>query len=475
MKEFTVFERFGLGYLVIFLVVISLGMYATLKLGQLSRITRSINAIDKELIETVSRLRDNLLSQRSFEKKYIISKDKDFFRQFKEIEDYIKKGFEKTSVLASGTSEEETLSELRNLFEQYLSIVMLDSGQSSYLIETEEEKVALINQISRGLEQVVQKTEGTVNNKIETSEKIGAYASRVVAAATALAFMMAFMIAFFNAQTISRPLRLLLSGIKEIAEGRFEKQITIQSPPEIKELASAFNHMSRRLKELDEMKADIISHVSHELRTPLAIIKESVSLLASVRTPVSPEKQRRLVDIIGEECERLISTVNRILDLSRMEAGMTNYNINKTTIGSLMERSVSTVRTICAKKGVFLKVKIDDNVPPVKVDGEKICQVMNILLENAIKFTPKGGDIVLWAHCTNRKNLVEVSVTDTGCGIPEGHIEEIFKKFKSFDSRGTGLGLYMAKHIINTHGGELWVTSEVGKGSSFSFIVSAFL
>ncbi|MCD6262261.1 MAG: HAMP domain-containing histidine kinase, partial [Deltaproteobacteria bacterium] len=228
----------------------------------------------------------------------------------------------------------------------------------------------------------------------------------------------------------------------------------------------------------------IISHVSHELRTPLAIIKESVSLLASAdKTSSSLERQHRLLDIIAEECERLIATVKRILDLSKMEAGKIGYQFGRASIGVLIGRSVSTIRPACNKKNIDIDIQIDSDVPAVNVDIDKIGQVLNVLLENAVKFTPKNGHIAVKASLRNpdqsaddglSKHVV-VSVSDDGCGIQQGHLEEIFYKFKTFDSRGTGLGLYIAKSIVNAHGGKIWVKSTEGKGSTFYFTVPVYV
>lgn len=489
VKDLSIFERFSIGYLIILMVVITLGIYSTFKLGQLGHITRSINAIDNKLIETSNRLRDAILSQREFEKKYFISGDQDFYSQFKEIEAYAKEYIAQITIYSAGTGVEQDIEKIRKAFNTYISLVdaeavLFKAGYKYPKRGYEQEKAALIASVNNGIEQVIRRTKKAINRKIRISEKIGVSASKVVAATTALALVLSVLIAFINAQTISHPILLLINGIKEVGEGKFEKRIEIPSPPEIKKLAEEFNYMSFRLKELDEIKSDIISHVSHELRTPLAIIKESVSLLASAdKTSSSLERQRRLLDIIAEECERLIATVKRILDLSKMEAGKIGYQFVRASIGVLIGRSVSIIRPACNKKNIDIDIQIDSDVPAVNVDVDKIGQVLNVLLENAVKFTPKNGHIAVKASLRNpdqsaddgpSKHVV-VSVSDDGCGIQQGHLEEIFYKFKTFDSRGTGLGLYIAKSIVNAHGGKIWVKSTEGKGSTFYFTVPVYV
>jgi two-component system sensor histidine kinase GlrK len=295
---------------------------------------------------------------------------------------------------------------------------------------------------------------------------------------------MAILIAFFNARTINRPIVLLIKGTREIAKGKFEKHLTIPSPPEINELAEAFNNMCDRLKEIDEMKADLISHISHEFRTPLAVIREAVSLHLDCISSGSLEKQRRLIGIIEEECERLINSVNKILNLSRMDAGMMDYQMEKYDLSHLIEMSVLKIRPVAERKGISLEVNLDDRLPYAIIDAEKISQVIDNLLDNALKFTPEGGKVSIGAshkdgkmseHFSNEeKGIIEVSVSDTGCGIPEANIQDIFDKFKKLYGKGTGLGLYIARQIVSAHGGDIWVKSEKDKGSTFCFTVPVF-
>ncbi len=491
MKELTVFARLGLGYLAILLIVFTLGIYATLKLGQMSQIISSISSIDKEIIETADRLRNEILSQRGFERKYFVSKDEDFYSQFEEIGKYIDNDFNRLYHLVKDTEKEEAINRIWTIQEQYRSLVlahkdMIEKGVEYKKNESEKEKQEVVSQQIQGLENVARESEKEIDRKIAISKKTGVRASSIIAAATIFGFFTAILIAFFNAQTINRPLVLLMNGIREIAKGKFEKRLKIEYPPEIRELAEAFNDMTDRLKEIDEMKTDLISQVSHELRTPLAIIKESASLLApNAISSISETRRCTLVEIIGEECERLIGTVNRILDLSRMEAGMIDYHMNKVNISSLLDRSVSSITPILDKKGIKLDIRLAKDLPPAMVDSEKIFSALHNLLENAVKFTPDGGEIIISGIFRNKKiskrlygkegAFVEISISDSGCGIAKENLTEIFNKFKTLHAKGTGLGLYIAKHIINAHGGEIWVKSIKGKGSTFSFTMPAYL
>ena len=489
MRKFTIFKRLGLGYLVILLVVIVLGVYSTLKLDQLSQITRSISSIDSETIRVANRLRDDVLSQRGFEKKYVVSEDIDFHRQFLETEKYIEKDLEQISTLIDTTEKERLIGDVKAFYDQYLSIVQeevrLIEGNKGYPQEIyEEKKEDLVDQVILNLEDVIGMAEAAMDSKIEMSGKIGSQASRVAVIITIVFVIMAILIAFFNARTINRPILLLIKGTREIARGKFEKHLTIPSPPEINELAEAFNHMSDRLKEIDEMKADLISHISHEFRTPLTVIREAVSLNLDNLSTGSVEKQRRLLNIIGESCERLINSVNKTLNISRMDAGMMDYHMEKCSLSHLIEMSASKVRPIAESKGISLELDLDGNMPHACIDEENIGQVLDNLLDNALKFTPEGGKVSIGASLKDvktselfsdkEKGFIEVTISDTGCGIPEENIQDVFDKFKKFHGKGTGLGLYIARQIVSAHGGDIWVKSEKEKGSTFFFTVPVF-
>ncbi|MBW2661210.1 MAG: HAMP domain-containing histidine kinase, partial [Deltaproteobacteria bacterium] len=476
IRELTIFKRLALGYLAILLLVIALGIYTTLRLDQLNQITHSISSIDGETIRIANRLRNNSFSQSGFEEKYIVSRDKDFYHQFLEIEKHIKTDLKRISTLIDTPEKKRLISDIKKLHSQYLSIVQnpvypIKIDKKHPQKRAQEEKKKLISKTTNKLEQVIEIAKADVGKKIKRSGEISDRASKVTASISTTAIIMGILIAFFNARTINYPVLRLIKGTRETAKGEFEKHITIPSPPEIKELANAFNLMRDHLKKIDEIKADLFSSISHDLRTPLAVIRESASLLFSEdETTRFSEKEFKLISIIGEECERLIKSVNTILDISRMDAGMTDYNMEKYNLSLLIEKSLSSIKPIAESSGIDLEVKITDRLPPVNIDGERIAQAFDNLLDNAMKFTAQGGKVTVAATLkevdtlkhllNNKKKFVEVSVSDTGCGIPEENIEEIFDKFKMLRGKGTGLGLYIARHIINAHGGEIWVKSK---------------
>ncbi len=490
MAELSIFKRLVSGFLLILLVLAAIGTYSTVKLDALNQMIHSISSIDSGTIRMANRLRDVLLTQTKFEKKYVVSKDGDFLRQFLETEKYLEKDLEQIGPLMDTPEDEKLLTDIKLLYNRYLVVVQeevaLIAGGKAYSKKVyEEKKEGLTDHIVQNLEELINSKKAAIDNKIAVSEKIGPEASRVVAIITIISVIMGILIAFINARAINRPISLLIKGTKEIARGKFEKHLSLPSPPEINELAHAFNSMSDRLKELDEMKADLISHVSHEFRTPLAVIREAVSLSLDCVEAGSRDKQRRLLGIVEEECERLITSVNKVLDLSHMDAGMMDYHMEECSLSQLIEISVSKIEPIAERKKISLELDLAPNLPHAAVDEEKICQVLDNLVDNAMKFTSEKGKICIGARtihtdgtehmASKEKGFIEVFISDTGCGIPEEDIQHIFDKFKKLHEKGTGLGLHIAKQIVQAHGGDIWVESQEKTGSTFFFTVPVFL
>jgi two-component system sensor histidine kinase GlrK len=263
----------------------------------------------------------------------------------------------------------------------------------------------------------------------------------------------------------------------EIARGLFRGDLTLSSPPEIGKLANAFNLMCNKLNELDKMKADFFSSVSHEFRTPLSTIKMGLGLLQEeVEGPIS-DKQRKLLEILGEETNRLTGLVNALLDLSKMEAGMMTYAFEQKDLLPLIGKVTKEMEPLVEARKIHLEAKMADRLPQVKMDSERMLQALRNLIGNAVKFTPDGGRVSVAARPTGQG--VEVSVSDTGPGIPRENLNTIFEKFQQGivkgpqQMKGTGLGLAITKQIIASHGGRIWAESRPGQGSTFIFLLPA--
>jgi two-component system sensor histidine kinase GlrK len=478
--KFTILKRLIFGYATIMLLFVFLGGYITLQLNKLNHFVREISSVDGTTIDLTERLSDTLFTQVGFEKKYLISQDQDFYQKFWDIMKNLIQDLERLESLMITNEDKKVFLEAKQFYQNYVSLFReevraMQEDPDYPRRKYQEGKEKLVDQINERLRSLMKIARSNRDTKIHESGQMSQHALEVTYITVGLAIIISILISFYNTRNINRPILLLQKRTKDIAKGKFEKIRDISSPPEIKELADDFNLMCERLKELDEMKIDFISHVSHNLRTPLTAIKEATGMLIEGTYADAPAKQQELLAITEEECERLIDSVNRILDLSRMEAKMMDYQLKESGLLPVIQKSLLKLAPIARRKKIDLELKPPLDLPSPKIDVERISQLMENLIGNALKFSSEGGKVVLSVYVMNYgRQFLEVAVEDTGCGIPKEHLERIFDKFKRIDrgrgtDRGTGLGLSIAKHIIADHGGKIWARSKLGEGSTFFF------
>jgi len=332
-----------------------------------------------------------------------------------------------------------------------------------------------VDDILRELESLQQSVRRDSYDRMKTLGESGITARKVAFGIGTVILIFVVGISFFITRSITRPLNLLRAKTKEISGGVFNGNLSISSPPEILELTKAFNLMCDKLNTVDKMKSDFFSMMSHELRTPLTSIKEGTALLKEGAAGSITDQQARLLRIIAEESQRLIGLVNSLMDLSKMEAGMMTYAFEKATLSPLIDKAVTEMVPLIEAKKIRLEKQIQVELPTIRIDVERILQALRNLIGNAVKFTPEGGRVRVSVRRADQG--VEVSIADTGPGIPTENLGTIFDKFRqatpagSYRIKGTGLGLAIVKHIISSHGGKIWAQSELGQGSTFVFVL----
>lgn len=231
-------------------------------------------------------------------------------------------------------------------------------------------------------------------------------------------------------------------------------------------------HDQTRIKELERMRKEFVANVSHELRTPLSLIKGFVETLlgGAVKDPVQAQK---FLQTINKHADRLTYLIEDLLTLSRLEGGQISLNLQPTLLSEVVTQVVEDLESRAAEQSV----QVRNQIPPeleVQADAERLQQVFFNLLENAIKYGRMGGQVEIGARPL-ATGMVEVWVKDDGPGIPEEARTRVFERFyrvdraRARDTGGTGLGLAIVKHIVQIHGGEVWVNSEIDKGSTFRF------
>jgi hypothetical protein len=224
------------------------------------------------------------------------------------------------------------------------------------------------------------------------------------------------------------------------------------------------------LKSLDELKANIIANVSHELRTPITICKGAIEIAMDEE---DADKRRKLLHMAKEAMERENRIVGDLVAVAQMEKQRFRVNLENINIADVIAIVLEEFRGLAEEKKIALEMRVEKAVPPVKADFEKIRHVLRNLVDNAIKFNPEGGTVEV--HASKRKDEVVVCVRDTGIGIPKDKLDKIFDRMYQVDASltrrygGTGMGLAVAKQIIELHKGRIWAKSEPGKGSEFCF------
>ncbi len=226
-------------------------------------------------------------------------------------------------------------------------------------------------------------------------------------------------------------------------------------------------------RELDEIKNRFVSNVTHELRTPLVAMQKAATILLSGSAGPLTDTQTNFLNIVSRNVGHLSRLVEDLLDIAKIESGKMKFKIAPARLDKLIHDVCETLEPWTKSKEIHLAREADRNLPDIPMDTDKITQVLNNLIGNAVKFTPQGGHITVKSAWHTDGTKVQVSVTDTGTGIAPDHLPKLFGRFEQFgDSQGisgTGLGLSIAKEIVERHGGEISVTSELKKGSTFTF------
>lgn len=242
----------------------------------------------------------------------------------------------------------------------------------------------------------------------------------------------------------------------------------------VQERTSELQHALERVSELSQLKANFISNISHELLTPLTHIKGYMELLITESLGKITEEQRHALQVSQQSTDRLETLIEDLIMVSLASRGEMSFQQEAVDIRRLANLAVRSHAGKALDRGINLHAMIDDDIPPVQADSQKIAWVLSQLINNGIKFTPSGGSVVLSVK-REGENLVILSITDTGIGIPSARLNDIFEAFHQLDGSttrrygGTGLGLALVRQIIEAHGSMLEVQSTEGRGSSFKF------
>jgi signal transduction histidine kinase len=302
-----------------------------------------------------------------------------------------------------------------------------------------------------------------------TFRKLAASTSRFLFVGGSLAIIIALILIFFLSRRITSPIGVLAKAARRLGRGDLSQRVQSKGKGEVGVLAQAFNSMAADLEHAEQLRRNLVADVAHELRTPLSNIQGYLeAILDGVIKP-----DAATIRSLNEEVALLSRLVNELQDLSLAEAGELKLVYQAEDITKLVKQAVTPWQPQLATKEISLSFDLPDNLPLVSIDWQRVNQVLHNLLENAVAHTGKGGAITVAA--AKQGDWVEVSVSDTGEGIPAEDLPNIFERFFRVDrsraraTGGSGLGLTIARRLVEAHGGKIAVQSKLGKGSRFSF------
>jgi signal transduction histidine kinase len=310
--------------------------------------------------------------------------------------------------------------------------------------------------------------------RVRRASDVARTAQNTTLFALALALAITVIIGMLMARAMLRPIDELGKGMRHVAEGDFEPdvRIPVERPDEIGDLARSFSTMTEQLAELDRLKAEFVSVASHEIKTPLSVIRGYVSLLADGIYGSVNDVQKKTLEAVSDQVDRLTRLVHRLLDISRFEAGGGRLELRRINVRDFLEELTSGFRVLAFQNGIDFHVNVSDDVPVnLEGDADRLNEVLGNILSNAFKFTERGGRIAV--NVERAGTGLVVWVRDSGVGIPADKLPKIFEKFYQVDnsaqprSVGSGLGLAIAREIVEAHGGTITAESEVGKGTMF--------
>ena len=308
----------------------------------------------------------------------------------------------------------------------------------------------------------------------------GSYLLQISAQTMMITLIATLLIGLLIIRVITKNYSKLIFVMQKFRQGDLTARVKVQSTGDERQLAEMFNEMAdiltaniEKLKGVENLRRELIANVSHDLRTPIAIIRGYVETLQMKEETITAEERGRYINTVKESAEKLEKLVNELFELSKLEANQVQAKKEPFIISELVSDISNKYQLFAKTKNISITTELSKELSPVFADISLIERVMQNLIDNALKFTPDGGSIVIKTQKSNEQ-VVEITVTDSGIGIPENHREQIFARYYKANNftdlkNSTGLGLAIAKKILDLHDSTLLLLSKENSGSSFIF------
>jgi signal transduction histidine kinase len=382
--------------------------------------------------------------------------------------------------------EVELFARVRRDYEEFIQVVtqaveLIREGRIAEGRELQLTRATpLADRLERLTNELVNKAEAEMVASVEASHAAYVDSQRALVVFAVVSIALALALGYGISSSLIGPVKQMETRMRELAGGDFSKRVEVPNRDELGALATDLNRMSDQLGSLygqleaaSRHKSEFLANMSHELRTPLNAVIGFSEVLQEQMFGDLNDKQKEYVHDIHASGKHLLSLINDILDLSKIEAGKVELELSTFHLPSSLEGTLTLVRERATRHGIEVGLKVDDKLGEIVADERKVRQVLLNLLSNAVKFTPDGGRVDVRAEAVD--SAVQIAVRDTGIGIAPEDQELIFEEFRQVGNdlfrkrEGTGLGLTLARKFVELHGGRIWVQSELGKGSTFTF------
>lgn len=354
------------------------------------------------------------------------------------------------------------------LMASYLIVILV--GVVTLVVAVEMAIPTAFNRHLLGMQQMIGSVHGMEEMSSDLFTNFRAAVTESLLVSTTTALVSAIIVSLFVSRRVVTPIRQMMEASQRIAAGRYQERVEVVGTDELGQLAHSFNQMAATLEQTETMRRDLIANVAHELRTPLASIKGYMEGMIDGVLPAEPDTYQQ----IYHEADRLQRLVNDLQELSRVEAGAFELKRRPLAVAELVQQTAARLRPQFEEKGVSLTLDIPSDLSIVQADKDRLDQVLLNLVGNALQYTPAGGTVTVTAKTQTSAGLL-ISIHDTGVGISPEHLPHLFNRFYRVDKSrsraggGSGIGLTIAKHLIEAHGGHLWAESAgEGQGSTFS-------
>jgi signal transduction histidine kinase len=512
----SIFSRLVVGFCALLILVTGTSLYTVAQLSRVRHVTRSIVSADNKLFDIQKKLGDILLSEIRYEQKFLIMKNTELFNGFFLASGDFEKNLDEGALYSDSAAVKDLLSRIKQFHERYKSLFnqqveYLKAGNKSSDQHYADEMKRMTDGIMGELEQLRALNQKNIFTKIKDLDEAQTSSARFALVMTAASLLFGIILSVFITRSITTPISEMKKKTRDIASGIFEDNLNLTSPPEIGELASAFNSMvgsladarnqlkgreqelyeanarltqeiaevKRAKEELRQLAAELersntdlqqFAYVaSHDLQQPLQVIAGFIELLAKRSKGKLDERANEYIASTIDGVNRMSTLIKGLLEYARVDTqGKTFEN---TDCASSLGEALSILKKVVEESGARVTY---DSLPTLKADAVQLTSLFQNLIGNAIKFR---GDSPPEIHVSAvRKGDEQVfSVRDNGIGIDQNSAGKIFEVFKRLPTRkeyeGSGIGLAICKKIVERHGGRIWVESEPAKGSTFYFTI----